>query len=154
MKKLVVYFSATGVTKNVASEIAQNIGADLFEIVPKQQYTSADLNWHDANSRSSVEMKDRSSRPAVEDKVNDINQYDTIVLGFPVWWYTAPTIVNTFIEENDLSGKKINVFVTSGSSGAEGAFIDLKETYPKLDFVAAKRLKPLDSTEELVNWIK
>ncbi len=154
MKKLVVYFSASGTTKKVAEKIASEIGADIFEIEPKEAYTQADLDWTNQSSRSTIEMKDRSSRPAIKSNVNNIADYDTIILGFPVWWYTAPTIVNTFIEANDLKGKKINVFVTSGGSGADGSVNDLKQAYAELNFVAGKRLSADAKGAELVSWIK
>ena len=130
-KTLIVYFSATGTTKAAAQRLAKEHNADLFEIVPEQPYTSADLNWRDKSSRSTLEMKDKSSRPAIKGKCENIADYDTVWIGFPVWWYTAPTIVNTFIEAHDLSGKVLNVFATSGGSGVEGSANDLKKAYPQ-----------------------
>ena len=152
-KVLVSYFSASGVTKKVAEKIANAIEGDLFEIEPVEKYTSADLNWMNKNSRSSVEMKDKSSRPAVKNMVENINEYDKAIIGFPVWWYTAPTIINTFIEENNLEGKDVYVFVTSGGSGSEGSFNDLKNTYPDINFIDSKRLKGKESEEEYRDWI-
>ena len=152
-KVLVSYFSASGVTRKVAQKLANAIEGDLFEIEPVEKYTSADLNWMNKNSRSSVEMKDKSSRPAVKNMVENINEYDTAVIGFPVWWYTAPTIINTFIEENNLEGKDVYVFVTSGGSGSEGSFNDLKNTYPNINFISSKRLKGKESEEEYRDWI-
>ena len=111
-KILVSYFSASGVTKKVAVKVAESIKADLFEIEPVQKYTDEDLNWHDKKSRSSIEMQDKTSRPEIRNTVSNIDEYDTIIIGFPVWWYTAPTIINTFIEENNLEGKNVYVFVT------------------------------------------
>ena len=116
-KKLVAYFSASGVTKSVAEALAEAMGADIYEIKPEAPYTSADLNWQDKSSRSSVEMSDKSSRPALADKDANIADYDTIFLGFPIWWYVAPTIINTFLESYDFAGKTIILFATSGSSG-------------------------------------
>ena len=116
-KKLVAYFSASGTTKKTAQLIAKATGADLYEITPKVAYTEADLNWMDKKSRSSVEMNDKKFRPEVEDKDAHIAEYDEIILGFPIWWYVAPTIVNTFLEKYDFSGKKIVLFATSGGSG-------------------------------------
>ena len=116
-KSLVTYFSATGVTAAAASSLADAIGADLYEIRPKVPYTSEDLNWQNKKSRSSVEMHDRTSRPPLAGDKADISAYDTIFLGFPVWWYVAPTIINTFLESYDFSGKTIVVFATSGGSG-------------------------------------
>lgn len=117
MKALTAYFSASGVTAKVAEKVAKAANTDLFEIVPEQKYTSADLNWQNKNSRSSVEMSDKSIRPAVASVVEDMAQYDVLYVGFPIWWYVAPTIINTFLEQYDLSGKKIVLFATSGSSG-------------------------------------
>ena len=105
--------------------------ADFFEIVPEQLYTAADLDWRDKTSRSTIEMQDKSSRPAIKGRCENIADYDTVWIGFPVWWYTAPTIVNTFIEAHDLSGKTLNVFATSGGSGVEGSANDLKNAYPQ-----------------------
>ena len=118
-KILVTYFSASGVTKGVAEKIARATGGDLFEIEPVQKYTDEDLDWTNKQSRSTIEMNDKSFRPPVANKLTNPEQYDTVAIGFPVWWYTAPTIINTFIEENDLSGKNAYVFVTSGSSSVD-----------------------------------
>lgn len=153
-KVLVSYFSASGVTKRVAEKIANAINGDLFEIEPVDKYTDADLEWTNKQSRSTVEMNDKSFRPAVRNKVSNINKYDTIVIGFPVWWYTAPTIINTFIEENNLVGKNIYIFVTSGGSGSEGSFKDLKNTYLNINFISNKRFKGNESDEDYKNWIK
>jgi len=131
MKTLVVYFSATGTTKAAAQELAKELGADLYEITPEQPYTAADLDWRDKSSRSTIEMKDKSSRPAIKGRCENIAQYDTVWIGFPVWWYTAPTIVNTFIEAHDLSGKVLNVFATSGGSTVDGSANDLRKAYPQ-----------------------
>ena len=128
---LVVYFSATGTTKAAAERLATEFNADLYEITPEVPYTDADLNWRDKNSRSTIEMKDKSSRPAIKGRCENIADYDTIWIGFPVWWYTAPTIVNTFIEAHDLSGKVINVFATSGGSDVKDSYNDLKNAYPQ-----------------------
>ena len=116
-KKLVAYFSASGTTKKTAEMIAEAGDFDLCEIAPKVPYTKADLNWMDKKSRSSVEMADKSIRPEITDSNVDVSAYDEIILGFPIWWYVAPTIVNTFLEKYDLSGKKIVLFATSGGSG-------------------------------------
>lgn len=130
-KTLVVYFSATGTTKAAAQRLAKEKNADLFEIVPEKSYTSADLDWQDKQSRSTLEMKDKNSRPAIKGICENIAQYDTVWIGFPIWWYTAPTIINTFIEAHDLSGKVLNVFATSGGSGVSGSANDLKKAYPQ-----------------------
>ena len=153
-KILVSYFSASGVTKGVAENIAEIVDGDLFEIEPVEKYTNADLNWMDKNSRSTVEMNDKSFRPPVKNKVENLSDYDKIIIGFPVWWYTAPTIINTFIEENDLTGKEIYVFCTSGGSGVEDSFNDLKSAYSNLNFISAKRLKKNIEKDEISNWIK
>lgn len=116
-KTLVTYFSASGVTKKKAEKIAKNLCADLFEIKPKVAYTKADLNWMDKKSRSSIEMADKSSRPEIADDDAHIENYDVVYVGFPIWWYIAPTIINTFLERYDFSGKKIVLFATSGGSG-------------------------------------
>ncbi len=115
-KTLVVYFSASGVTAKVAKNLAEAAGAELFEIRPAVPYTQADLNWHDNNSRSSVEMRDASARPEIAERVEDMGKYEVIFIGFPIWWYVAPHIINTFLESYDLSGKKIVLFATSGGS--------------------------------------
>lgn len=117
IKTLVAYFSASGCTARVAKSLAETAGADLFEIVPEQPYTSDDLNWRDKKSRSSVEMANPSSRPAISSKLDSVAAYGTVLLGFPIWWYVAPTIINTFLESYDFSGKKIVLFATSGGSG-------------------------------------
>lgn len=114
---LVAYFSASGVTARLAQTLAQAAQADLFEIVTAQKYTDADLNWHDAESRSSVEMKDASSRPAIASHVPHMEQYETVFVGFPIWWYQAPRIIETFLESYDFSGKTVIPFATSGGSG-------------------------------------
>ena len=153
-KVLVSYFSASGVTKRVAEKIAKAINGDLFEIEPTQKYTSEDLDWTNKQSRSSIEMQDKTFRPQILNKVSNIIEYDTVVLGFPVWWYTAPTIINTFIEENNLEGKNIYIFVTSGGSSSEGSFKDLKNTYNNLNFISNKRFTGRESDEDYINWIK
>ena len=153
-KVLVSYFSASGVTKRLAEKIANAINGDLFEIEPTQKYTSEDLDWTNKQSRSSIEMQDKTSRPRILNKVSNITEYDTVVLGFPVWWYTAPRIINTFIEENNLEGKDIYVFVTSGGSNSEGSFKDLKNTYKNLNFISNKRFAGRETDEDYINWIK
>jgi flavodoxin len=116
-KKLVAYFSASGVTARRAKDFAESIGADVYEITPAQPYTDADLNWMDKKSRSSVEMKDKSSRPEIKGKCESLADYDVVFVGFPIWWGVAPTIVNTFLEAYDFSGKTVVSFATSGGSG-------------------------------------
>ncbi len=150
---LVTYFSASGVTKNVAQNIADSIEGDLFEIKAKEPYTSQDLNWNDKNSRSSIEMKDKSSRPEIEETVNNLDNYDTILIGFPVWWYTAPTIINTFIESLDLFGKTLIPFCTSGGTGISGCERDLINEYPNYNWKGGKRFTGNESKEFIKNWI-
>ena len=116
-RKLVAYFSATGTTAKLAETLAEAVGADIFEIMSKTPYTAADLNWQDQKSRSSIEMQDPTSRPAVVDARDNMADYDTIFVSFPIWWYVAPAIINTFLESYDLTGKTIIPFATSGGSG-------------------------------------
>ncbi|MBR4361234.1 MAG: NAD(P)H-dependent oxidoreductase [Ruminococcus sp.] len=129
-KKLVAYFSASGNTASLAKKLADAAGADIYEIRPETPYTGADLNWQDKQSRSSVEMSDHSSRPALADKSANIAGYDTVYVGFPVWWYIAPTIINTFLESYDFSGKRIILFATSGGSGFGKAVENLRSSAP------------------------
>ena len=141
MKILVAYFSASGITASVAKEVASAANADLYEIKPGVRYTSADLNWMDKKSRSSVEMSNPASRPEIVKDLPDLSQYDTVIIGFPIWWYVAPTIINTFLESGDFSGKKIALFATSGGSGFGKTVQNLK---PSVDasaqFVSEKLL--------------
>jgi flavodoxin len=141
MKTLVAYFSASGITASVAKEVASAANADLYEIKPGVRYTSADLNWMDKKSRRSVEMSNPASRPEIVKDLPDLSQYDTVIIGFPIWWYVAPTIINTFLESGDFSGKKIALFATSGGSGFGKTVQNLK---PSVDasaqFVSEKLL--------------
>ena len=137
-KSLVAYFSASGVTARVAKNLAVAAGADLYEIKPALPYSRADLNWMDKQSRSSVEMRDKSSRPALADTDADIAAYDTIFIGFPIWWYIAPTIINTFLESYDFSGKKIVLFATSGGSGFGKAVQSLQPSAPGAKIIAGE----------------
>lgn len=130
-KKLVAYFSASGTTAAVAKTLAEAANADLYEINPQTPYTSADLDWTNKTSRSSVEMNDKSSRPSLSDQAAHIEDYDTIFLGFPIWWYVAPTIINTFLESYDFSGKTIILFATSGGSGFGNTVEHLQKSAPK-----------------------
>ena len=131
---LVAYFSATGTTKAAAEKLAQAVDADLHEIQPEQPYTDADLDWHNQQSRSSVEMKDKSSRPAIKNKVENMDQYTTVYIGYPIWWYIAPTIVNTFVEQYNLEGKTVIPFFTSGGSGAGETMKYLTPSAPKANW--------------------
>ena len=148
---LVAYFSASGVTKSVAEKIANENGYDIFEIVPEEIYTPQDLDYTNPDSRSTVEMKDKSFRPPIAESC-DVSGYDTVVIGFPVWWYTAPTIINTFIESVDLSGKTIKAFCTSGGSGVDKCVSDLASTYPELDF--AKGMRFMGNVSDAKDWIE
>lgn len=134
-KKLVACFSASGTTANVAKNLAKAAGANLYEIKPAVPYSKADLNWMDKQSRSSVEMRDKSSRPELADTDANIADYDTIFIGFPIWWYVAPTIINSFLEAYDFSGKKIVLFATSGGSGFGKAVASLQPSAPKATIV-------------------
>lgn len=131
MKKLVAYFSATGTTRKAAERLAKAVGADLFEIKPAVPYTHADLNWHNSHSRSSVEMNDPASRPEIAERFDRMDEYDVVYIGFPIWWYVAPTIINTFVESYDFSGKTILPFATSGGSGMGKTVEVLKPLSPK-----------------------
>ena len=133
--KLVAYFSASGETAKVAGKLASALEADTYEINPEVKYTKADLNWMNKKSRSSVEMNDKSFRPAIITGDVDVSGYDTIYLGFPIWWYVAPTIINTFLEAYDFSGKKIILFATAGSSGFGNTAAELKPSAPNADII-------------------
>ena len=151
-RALVAYFSASGVTKKLAERFADAIGADSFEIVPEQKYSDADLNWQDQNSRSSVEMKDRTCRPAIASKVDDMSRYDVVFVGFPVWWYREPSIIDTFIETYDFSGKKIVPFATSGSSGIGESGKNIGELATDAHTFAGRRFDANASVDELKAW--
>ena len=153
-KTLVAYFSASGTTARAAKYLAEAAGADIYEIKPAIPYTSADLNWQNKNSRSSVEMRDKSSRPALADKGANIEAHDTILLGFPIWWYVAPTIINTFLESYDFSGKKIVLFATSGGSGFGKTVESLKGSVsPTAAIKEGRLLNGRHSPDELKKWV-
>lgn len=152
-KKLVAFFSASGTTKKVADMIAEEAKADLFEIEPKIPYTKADLDWMDKKSRSSVEMSDKKFRPEISNPDAQVEKYDEIILGFPIWWYIAPTIINTFLEKYDFSGKKIVLFATSGGSGFGNTVSELKPSAPDAEIVEGKVLNKA-TKQEIVEWIK
>ena len=152
-KILVSYFSATGTTKNVALKVGNIFKADLFEIVPVSKYTNADLDWTDKESRSTKEANDISIRPEIKEKVENIDDYDIVIIGFPVWWYKAPSIINTFIEENNLVNKNVYIFVTSGGSSYESSLNNLRQTYKNINFVNGKRLSNGSSEDEIKNFI-
>ncbi len=154
-KKLIAYFSASGVTKKVAQTLAEAAGADLYEIRPKVPYSRADLDWNDKGSRSSVEMNDLSCRPALADLDAGIENYDIIFLGFPIWWYTAPRIINTFLESYDFSGRQIILFATSGGSGFGKTKSDLKVSISKQAVIMEGGLLNGNQTKEsLKSWVE
>ena len=152
-KTLVAYFSASGVTEAVAKTLAEAANADLYEIKPKVAYTSADLDWTNTNSRSSIEMKDLSFRPPIVENTINIAEYDNIFIGFPVWWYVAPTIINTFIESHDFAGKKMIPFATSGSSGIEKCENNLQKQYPQSNWIKGKLLNGKPTKQQLTQWV-
>ena len=152
-KKLVAFFSASGTTKKVAEMIAEEVKADLLEIEPKVPYTKADLNWMDKKSRSSVEMNDKKYRPEIVEKEIDTDSYDEILLGFPIWWYVAPTIINTFLEAHDFSGKKIVLFATSGGSGFGNTVKELQPSAPDAVIIEG-RLLNRGTKQEIRDWVK
>lgn len=151
-KKLVAYFSASGVTASLAKNLAAAIDADLFEIEPEVKYTKADLDWTNKKSRSSVEMNDKLSRPAVAKKLGTISEYDEVFVGFPIWWYIAPTIVNTFLEGYDLAGKTIIPFATSGGSGMGETNAYLANSCKGAKLVEGKVLRRNACADELKKW--
>lgn len=154
-KTLVAYFSASGVTAKLAKNLAEAAGADLYEIKPAVPYTNADLNWQDKKSRSSVEMNDKSFRPAIADTDANIADYDTIFVGFPIWWYVAPTIINTFLEAYDFSGKTIIPFATSGGSGMGNSAKELRPSVSESAVIKdGKRFNANAPVSELNDWAK
>lgn len=153
MKKvLVAYFSASGVTAKLAQKLASAIGADLHEIRPETPYTDADLNWMDKKSRSSVEMNDKSFRPAIANKVENMDQYDVVFTAFPIWWYVAPTIINTFLEQYDLTGKKIVPVATSGGSGMGNTNKELAPSCKGATLEEEKKFPAGASGADLKKW--
>ena len=152
MKTLVAYFSATGTTEAVAKDHAEVTGATLYEIKPEVKYTEADLDWRDKTSRSTIEMQDKNSRPAFVKDLKDAETYDVIYIGFPVWWYTAPTIINTFIEAYGFEGKTVVFFATSGGSSIDTANKDFAAAYPKIDWKAGKTLNGA-SKADIKAWV-
>ena len=151
-KTLVAYFSASGVTAKVAEKLSKAINADLYEIAPEDPYTKADLNWMNKKSRSSVEMNDRSSRPAIGNKVENMDQYDTVFVGFPIWWYREPSIIDTFMESYDFTGKTIIPFATSGGSGLGESYKNLQTLAPGAKVTDGERFSAGISEEKLKAW--
>ena len=152
-KTLVAYFSASGVTEKVAQTLAKTIGADIFEIAPKVKYTKADLNWMDKQSRSTIEMNDPSSRPEIAAKCENMSEYDTVFVGFPIWWYIAPTIINTFLESYDLTGKTIVPFATSGGSGMGKTNEKLAPSCKGAKLIEGKVLKSNANGSDITAWV-
>ena len=152
-KKLVAYFSATGTTKKAAERLAKAADADLFEIAPVTPYTKADLDWMDKKSRSTIEMNDSASRPEMARLPENMAEYDTVFLGFPIWWYVAPHIINTFVESCDLSGKTVVLFATSGGSSFGKTLDELRPLCPKAVWKEGKLLNRM-SDEALADWVK
>ena len=139
-KVLVTYFSASGVTAKTANKLAKEVDGDLFEIEPKEKYTSADLNWMDKKSRSSVEMNDTASRPEIAKQIENMDMYDTVLVGFPIWWYVEPKIIDTFLDSYDFAGKTVIPFATSGGSGIENVEKNLQKEYPNINWGKGKLL--------------
>ena len=152
MKTLVAYFSATGTTEAVAKDLASVTGGTLYEIKPEVKYTKEDLDWTVKTSRSTVEMQDRNSRPAIIKDLKDADSYDTVYIGFPVWWYTAPTIINTFIEAYGFKGKTVIFFATSGGSSIDKANDEFKAKYPDIQWKAGKTLNQA-SKADIKSWV-
>ncbi|MBD5530280.1 MAG: flavodoxin [Lachnospiraceae bacterium] len=150
---LVAYFSATNTTKGVAEHIANGLNADIYEIIPEEPYTDADLNYNDNNSRSTFEMNDPSSRPAISGSVENMEQYDIVFIGYPIWWGDAPRIVSTFVESYDFSGKTIVPFCTSGSSGIGSSAANLEQLTSGAEWLSGQRLRGSDSQETVMEWI-
>lgn len=153
-KALVAYFSASGVTAKLAERLADAIGADLSEIEPKVRYTSADLDWRNKQSRSSVEMNDRSCRPEINRTVDDMAQYDVVFVGFPVWWYREPSIIDTFMEAYDFSGKTVVPFATSGGSGIGDSAANLQMLAAGAKIATGRRFDANTSADKLADWAK
>jgi flavodoxin len=153
MKTLVAYFSATGTTEALAKDLAEVTGGTLYEIKPEVKYTDADLDWRNKKSRSSIEMQDKNSRPAIVKDLRDADSYDVIYIGFPVWWYTAPTIINTFIEAYGFEGKTVIFFATSGGSSINKANKDFATAYTKINWKAGKTLNGA-SKAEIKAWVE
>ncbi len=152
-KSLVVYFSASGITKKLAENLAEATDADLYEIKPEVAYTSTDLNWTDKQARSTIEMHDKTFRPPMAEKNANIVKYDVIYLGFPIWWYVAPTIINTFLEAYDFTGKTIVLFATSGGSGFGNTIRELEGSCPGAKLMEGKVFSRRQSTEDLKSWV-
>ena len=152
-KVLVAYFSATNTTQGIAEHIANGLNADIYEIVPEEPYTDADLNYNDNNSRTTIEMNDPDARPAITGSVEDMEQYDIVFIGYPIWWGGAPRIVSTFVESYDFSGKTIVPFCTSGGSGVGSSATNLEQLTDGADWLPGKRLNGSDSQDTVMEWV-
>lgn len=152
-KILISYFSASGKTKSVAEKVSVAVNGDLFEIEPVDKYTDEDLNWMNKQSRSSIEMNE-NVKPEIVRTIPNLGDYDKVVLAFPIWWYKEPTIIDKFLEENDMTGKSIYVFVTSGSSSIDSTYKSLQNNFPNLKFVSGKRFTGSESSDEYKNWLE
>ena len=152
-KVLVAYFSATNTTRGIAEHIANGLNADIYEIVPEEPYTDADLNYNDNNSRTTIEMNDPDARPAISGSVEDMEQYDIVFIGYPIWWGEAPRIVSTFVESYDFSGKTIVPFCTSGGSGVGSSATNLEQLTDGADWLPGKRLNGSDSQDTVMEWV-
>ena len=153
-KTLVAYFSATGATKRLAQKLSKLLHADIFEIEPEVKYTEEDLRWPDKGNRACMEMKNKRFRPLVLNKLEDVSKYDKVLLGFPVWYYTAPTIINTFLEENNLNGKDVYLFITSGATPVDKSLKDLRKSYPNVNFISGKRFNGSFMDEDVLEWVR
>ena len=153
LKVLVAYFSATGTTESVADHIANGLNADIYEIVPEQPYTSADLDWNDKDSRSTIEMNDPNARPAISGSVENMEQYDVVFIGYPIWWGEAPRIVSTFMESYNFAGKTIVPFCTSGGSGMGASASNLEKLTSNAVWLDGQRLNDSDSQDEVMEWV-
>ena len=153
-KALIAYFSASGVTARLAKTLEKATGADLYEIKPAKPYTDADLNWNDKHSRSSLEMNDKAFRPAIAGRAEDMARYDTVFVGFPIWWYEAPRIIQTFLESYDFSGKTVIPFATSGGSGMGKTASILQKSCPGATVLDGKRLNTSASVDEVSSWVR
>ena len=151
-KILISYFSASGTTKKVAEKVAEAVNADLFEIEPKEKYTEEDLDWTNKQSRSSVEMSE-NIKPEILNKVSSLENYDKVVIAFPIWWYKEPTIIDKFLEENNMEGKEVYVFVTSGSSPIDSTYKSLQNNFPNLNFISGKRFTGIEKEEDYKTWL-
>ena len=151
-KKLVSYFSASGNTRRVAEKISSAVNGDIFEIEPKEKYTDKDLDWTDKQSRSSIEMN-KNIKPEIKKQISNLEEYNSIIIGFPVWWYKEPTIIDKFLDENNMNGKKIYVFVTSGGSSVDSTYKSLQNNYPNLNFIDGKRFTGKESEIDYKSWI-